>query len=50
MDVARHLPSLDTWLERVELVRTSGSLIFETMYQRKDGSIFPVEVSARILD
>ena len=50
MDIAQHLPSLDTWLERVELVRTSGSLIFETLYQRKDGSIFPVEVSARILD
>jgi len=50
MDVAAHLPSLDRWRERVELVRKSGSLIFETTYQRKDRSIFPVEVSARILE
>ena len=50
MDVAQHLTNLDMWLERVELVRKSGSLIFETMYQRKDQSIFPVEVSARILE
>jgi PAS domain S-box-containing protein len=50
MDVAQHLPNLDTWLERVQLVRTSGSLLFETTYQRKDQSVFPVEVSARILE
>ena len=50
MEVAQHLPSLENWLERVELVRKTGSLIFETAYQRKDRSFFPVEVSARILE
>jgi PAS domain S-box-containing protein len=50
MDVAEHLSSLDTWLERVKLVSQSGSLIFETTYKRKDRSTFPVEVSARLLD
>ena len=49
MDVAQHIPSLDIWLARVELISTSGSLIFETIYKRKDRSIFPVEVSARLL-
>ena len=50
MDVARHLPNLDAWLERVHRVRESGSLIFETTYQRRDRSFFPVEVSARLLE
>ena len=49
MDVAQHLTSLDVWLERVDLIRQSGSLIFETTYRRKDDSVFPVEVSARLL-
>jgi PAS domain S-box-containing protein len=49
MDIAQHLPDLDTWLARVELVRKAGSLIFETTYIRKDLSLFPVEVSARLI-
>ena len=28
----------------------TGSLIFETLHQRKDGSVFPVEVSLRLID
>jgi PAS domain S-box-containing protein len=50
VDVAEHITSLQVWHERVELVREKGILIFETAYRRKDGSIFPVEVSARMLD
>ena len=49
MDVAQHLPNLEIWLARVELVRESGGLIFETTYKRKDQTLFPVEVSARLL-
>ena len=49
-DVAEHIPSLNVWHERVSLVRESGGLIFETRYRRKDQTIFPVEVSARLLD
>ena len=49
IDVATHVPSLDRWRERVELVRKAGSLIFESTYKRKDQSFFPVEVSARLL-
>lgn len=50
MQVAQHITSLERWHERVELVREKGVLIFETAYRRKNGLVFPVEVSARILD
>ena len=48
-DVAAHIPSLDVWRERVELIRKADSLLFESTYKRKDQSSFPVEVSARLL-
>ena len=50
MDIAQHVSSLNVWRERVDLIREKGSLIFETVYQRKDGTKFPVEVSARMLE
>jgi PAS domain S-box-containing protein len=49
VNVASHIPDLRIWHERVELVRTNNGLIFETVYRRKDGTTFPVEVSARLL-
>lgn len=48
LDVARHITSMDVWRQRVQLVEEKGGLIFETMYRRKDGTTFPVEVSARM--
>ncbi|MCI0609659.1 MAG: PAS domain S-box protein [Anaerolineae bacterium] len=48
--IAQHIPSMEVWRERVELVRKKGGLIFESYYRRKDGTIFPVEVSARMLE
>ncbi len=50
MEVAQHIPTVGVWHERVDLVHERGILIFETDYLRKDGSLFPVEVSARMLD
>ncbi len=50
IDVAEHITSMDDWLERLDLVRAKGGLIFETVYRRKDGTTFPVEISARLLD
>jgi len=50
INIAQHIPSMEVWQERVELVRKKGGLIFDSIYQRKDGTIFPVEVSARMLD
>ena len=49
-DVASHIANLDVWLARVKLVRENNGLIFETSYRRKDGTHFPVEVSARLLE
>jgi len=49
MEIAQHIPNLEIWLTRVELIRKAGSLIFETTYKRKDSMQFPVEVSARLL-
>jgi PAS domain S-box-containing protein len=49
MEIAQHIPNLEIWLGRVDLIRKSGTLIFETTYKRKDSSVFPVEVSARLL-
>jgi len=49
-NVAAHIANLDVWLARVELVRENNGLIFETSYRRKDGTSFPVEVSARLLE
>lgn len=50
MEVAQHLPSMEIWRERVDLVRAQGHILFETAYRRKDGTTFPVEVSVRMLD
>ncbi len=49
-DIAEHVTSMDVWKERVALVQEKGSLIFESNYRRKDGTIFPTEVSARMLE
>jgi PAS domain S-box-containing protein/putative nucleotidyltransferase with HDIG domain len=50
LDVAQHLPNMEIWNQRVEEIRASDGLIFETIYRHKDGSLFPVEVSARMLE
>lgn len=49
VQIAQHVQTIDVWHQRVELVRKKGGLIFETVYKCKDGSMLPVEVSARIL-
>ena len=50
INIARHVTSMEVWHKRVDMVREKGGLIFETIYQRKDGTTFPVEVSARMLE
>jgi len=47
--IAQHVHDLDGWHERVSLVEKEGGLVFEAVYQRKDKTTFPVEVSARML-
>lgn len=39
-----------TFDENVAAVLAAGNLVFETEHQRKDGSRFPVEVSARLIE
>ncbi|MBL8099122.1 MAG: PAS domain S-box protein [Anaerolineales bacterium] len=48
IDLATHINTLDEWHERIKLLKEKGSLVFESIYQRKNGSTFPVEVSARL--
>ena len=50
IDVATHVTSLEAWHQRMELVNENSSLVFETNYKRKNGTTFPVEVSARMLE
>ena len=50
IDVAEHVNSLQDWHNRVDLVREKGELRFESAYNRKDGTKFPVEVSAQMLE
>jgi len=49
IDIAEYVTSLTDWHERVDLIHETGSLIFETVYRRKDYTTFPVEISARML-
>jgi len=39
----------EKWPEHWEKLRQEGTLIFETTHSRKDGSIFPVEISANLV-
>ncbi|MBL8063787.1 MAG: PAS domain S-box protein, partial [Anaerolineales bacterium] len=48
LHVAEHITSIEVWRDRINLVRHHGGMLFETRYRRKDGSAFPVEVSARM--
>ncbi|HVF26035.1 MAG TPA: PAS domain S-box protein [Anaerolineales bacterium] len=50
INIAQHITSVEVWQDRVELIRKNGGLIFDSIYQRKDGTLFPVEVSARMLN
>jgi PAS domain S-box-containing protein len=50
IDIAEHVPNLDAWKKRVAMVQETGGIIFESKYRRKDGTKFPTEVSARMLE
>jgi len=53
--LALHIPdinpdlSYDVWQDQWQKVRQKGSLTFEARHRRKDGSLFPVEVSANFI-
>jgi len=39
----------EDWPKRLEKIKSEGSLTFESVHRRKDGSTFPVEVTATFL-
>ncbi|MFQ5738194.1 MAG: PAS domain S-box protein [Acidobacteriota bacterium] len=39
----------ERWNQQRELIKKRGSLVFESRHRRKDGSLFPVEISASYL-
>ena len=39
----------ELWVKRLEEIKSEGSLTFESVHYRKDGSTFPVEVTATFL-
>ena len=49
IDIAEYVTSLDDWHDRIDMIHETGSLIFETVYRRKNYITFPVEISARML-
>jgi PAS domain S-box-containing protein len=50
INISKNAVNMQAWHERVDLIRNNELRVFETVYLRKDGTTFPVEVSARILD
>ncbi len=48
--IAEHVNTMKDWRGRVDLIGKSNGLVFQTSYRRKDETLFPVEVSARILE
>ncbi len=41
---------VDVWIAHWQELKQKGSLTFEVRHRRKDGSIFPVEISANFVD
>lgn len=42
--------SKEIWLEQWAKIKESGSLTFESTHQRKDGTVFPVEITSNYLE
>lgn len=49
-DISKSIVTLADWKERMEQVSKGSGLIYETEYKRKDATLFPVEVSARMVE
>ena len=50
MDVSNEIHDLATWRMRVQIARDNNGITLETVYKHKDGSLFPVEVSAKPIE
>lgn len=49
MDVDAMVPDYLSWQKHTAELREKGSIIFEGKHRRKDGTLFPVEVSIRFI-
>ncbi len=49
-EIQNRLPALDRWDRHVENLRAQGSVTLEGEHERRDGTTFPVEVSAAHVD
>ena len=49
MDIVSGLPDITAWERHVAKIRKSGRLILEGEHRRKNGTLFPVEVSVKII-
>jgi PAS domain S-box-containing protein len=49
IDIDENVRTINEWRQRVRIARENDEFIFETVHCRKDGTQYPVEVSARML-
>ncbi len=47
MDIQQAFPDIESWRKHVEIVRNDGCMMREGVHKRKNGSVFPVEVSVK---
>jgi PAS domain S-box-containing protein len=48
-DISPRLARREDWQRSLAAIRTTAGLTFESVHRRKDGTIFPVEVNARVV-
>ncbi len=49
-DIGQNIHSHQDWINHVAYLKKHGSRLFETQQRRKDNTLFPVEVNARIVE
>ena len=50
MDVSLSIPDIYAWRNFVGKLTDEGGGVFETRYRRKDGTVFPIEISVTSID
>ena len=49
-DIENVIPNEKMWIEHINLLRKEGPQVISGEHKRKDGSVFPVEVTARLVE
>lgn len=50
MDIDPNFPSLESWENEAFATTQEGKFLFETQHRRHDGSVFPIEISACLVE